>query len=81
MMPSHFNKCNLDIFTRFSRSLLSKLKHMGEDTPHDEYAPILEVMCLWGKVNDVLELVSDWLMSGLHGDHPPEAKVMDIAWV
>ena len=54
---------------------------MGEDTPHDEYAPILEVMCLWGKVNDVLELVSDWLMSGLHGDHPPEAKVMDIAWV
>ena len=58
-----------------SLGMLSRLRQMTNGTPSEMYTPLLEVMCKWGKVKDVLELISDWLQAGLCTDDTPDPKV------
>ncbi|KAL5010913.1 hypothetical protein ScPMuIL_013218 [Solemya velum] len=47
-----------------SRSCLSKLRNMTLEDKQD-YTPLLEACCKWGRSSDVLELIGDWLRSAL----------------
>ena len=58
-----------------SQSVFAKLQHITKDTPEEEYAPIVEVLCLWGMGERILRMISDWLMSGLEVD-TPRSKVL-----
>ena len=48
---------------------------MTVETSPDDYNPLLEVMCKWGKVADLLELISDWLKDALTCGEQSASKV------
>ncbi|XP_064643919.1 condensin-2 complex subunit G2-like [Lineus longissimus] len=62
LLAGHLPANNLPMF---SKSCLSKLRNMHPDQTPEEYGPMLESMCSWGKVDDVLELVAEWFSRGL----------------
>lgn len=47
-----------------SRSCLSKLRKMEENKTED-YGCFLEVMCNWGKIEDVFEMVDEWIKASM----------------
>ena len=47
---------------------MSKLRKLDVDANPDDYGVLLEAMCKWGKVDEVLEQVSDWLRSEVTGN-------------
>ncbi|XP_013379950.1 condensin-2 complex subunit G2-like [Lingula anatina] len=51
-----------------SRSCLSKIKSLEESSAEPDYGTLLESMCSWGKVKDILALVSEWIYTGLRGE-------------
>ena len=48
-----------------SRRMLSKLRGLSSDSIPNDFGTVLESMCKWGKIGDVLELISDWLADSL----------------
>ena len=48
-----------------SRGCLSKLRSMAEGSQTEDYLELLEAMCLWKMVPEVLQLLSDWLEDSL----------------
>ncbi|KAL8558635.1 hypothetical protein ACOMHN_022558 [Nucella lapillus] len=48
-----------------SRGCLSKLRSMPPACVEADYAEILEAVCLWGMVPQVMQLISDWLEDSL----------------
>ena len=48
-----------------SRRMLSRLRALSADCVPNDYGTILESMCKWGKIGDVLEMISDWLTASL----------------
>ncbi|XP_071503358.1 condensin-2 complex subunit G2-like [Diadema antillarum] len=56
----------------FSHGCLSKLKSLPPSSAADAYGPLLQCLVLWGRGNDALMLISDWLEAALkrrsHGD-------------
>ncbi|KAK3582983.1 hypothetical protein CHS0354_027108 [Potamilus streckersoni] len=44
-----------------SRSCLSKLRKLKTDCTVEEYSSVLESLCSWGRGEDILDLVIDWL--------------------
>ncbi|KAL3837005.1 hypothetical protein ACJMK2_022398, partial [Sinanodonta woodiana] len=44
-----------------SRTCLSKLRKLKTDSTVEEYSSMLESLCSWGRGEDILELVIDWL--------------------
>ena len=73
----------MEFSNSFSRSCLSKLQKMTcENTPED-YGPLLEAMCNWGKARDVCELLVEWLDAALNQGQgqpatPGTAKVVSL---
>ena len=51
-----------------SRTMLSKLRSLPDNTDEDVYGPMLEAMCRWGKAADVITLISEWLEVALSAD-------------
>ena len=45
--------------------MLSRLRALSVDCVPNDYGTILESMCKWGKIGDVLEMISDWLTVSL----------------
>ncbi|XP_041457703.1 condensin-2 complex subunit G2-like [Lytechinus variegatus] len=45
----------------FSHSCLSKLKSMDPTASPEAYSPLIQCLISWGKGNDVIRLLSDWL--------------------
>ncbi|XP_061177520.1 condensin-2 complex subunit G2-like isoform X5 [Saccostrea echinata] len=50
-----------------SRSCLSKLKKMTSDTEEAHYGCLLEAKCKWNKLEDLMELIQEWISSGFRG--------------
>lgn len=61
-----------------SRGMVSKLKAMSTDNTQQDYSAMLECMCNWGKVSDLLELIGEWLDAGLAG-HCEEDKANKVS--
>ncbi|XP_029934938.1 condensin-2 complex subunit G2 [Myripristis murdjan] len=49
----------------FSCGVLSRLRRMEPGAVPSEYSQLLDCLCRWGQVGDVLELVTDWLTEAL----------------
>lgn len=45
--------------------MLSKLRALSAECIPNDYGTMLESMCKWDKVGDVLEMISDWLAASL----------------
>ncbi|XP_066987569.1 condensin-2 complex subunit G2-like isoform X2 [Macrobrachium rosenbergii] len=46
---------------------LSRLRSLQQDQDHeDSYVTYINALCNWNRVDDVLELATDWLMEGFH---------------
>lgn len=54
----------------YSRSALSKLRGMTSDNVLEDYESLLESICKWGRVDDVLELTCDWLEAAFNSTDP-----------
>ncbi|XP_030855770.1 condensin-2 complex subunit G2 [Strongylocentrotus purpuratus] len=50
----------------FSHSCLSKLKSMDPLASSDAYSPLIQCLVSWGKGNDVIRLISDWLEAAIN---------------
>ncbi|XP_078339811.1 condensin-2 complex subunit G2-like isoform X1 [Crassostrea virginica] len=50
-----------------SRSCLSKLKKMTVETEESLYCCLLEAKCKWNKLDDLLEVIQEWISAGLRG--------------
>ena len=62
--------------------MLSKLKSITTDNCQQEnYGPMLEAMCKWGKLSDVLELITDWLESALQHGSASKDKVLKMPFI
>ncbi|KAL9966949.1 hypothetical protein ACROYT_G025098 [Oculina patagonica] len=51
----------------FSAKCLSSLHNLPASTVNTEYGPLLNCLCAWDRVNDVLGLINEWITSGLSG--------------
>ena len=56
---------NTELF--HSRSCLSKLKKMTVETEESLYGCLLEAKCKWNKLDDLLEVIQEWISAGLRG--------------
>ncbi|XP_078576354.1 condensin-2 complex subunit G2-like [Branchiostoma floridae x Branchiostoma japonicum] len=56
-----------DTIPTFSCGVVSKLKGMSWPTPALEFGPLVSCLANWGRLGDVLELVTEWLTVALHG--------------
>ncbi|KAJ7365205.1 Condensin-2 complex subunit G2 [Desmophyllum pertusum] len=52
---------------RFSAKCLSSLSTLPSSTLDTEYSPLLNCLCAWDRVTDVLELINEWITSGMSG--------------
>ena len=71
-------KVKLSFISIYSRSLLSILKSLPLDSDIGTYGAMLESMCQWNKVDDVLALINDWLHAALkvpEVENTPSGKV------
>lgn len=53
----------------FSCSVLSKLRHLNNETEEKKYSALIDCLCRWGQVGHLLELITDQLSEAL-----PEKK-------
>jgi hypothetical protein len=65
---------NVSFYHILSKSCLSKLRNMEPGQSPEDYGPMLESMCNWGKADDVLELVAEWFGRGLEMAKQEEQK-------
>ncbi|XP_064594781.1 condensin-2 complex subunit G2-like isoform X2 [Liolophura sinensis] len=63
-----------DMVPHFSRSCLSRLKDMTDECGSDDYWVLLEAMCNWGKMSELVELITEWLEDGLKIPDPCQSK-------
>lgn len=50
----------------YSHSCLSKLKSMDPTASSDAFSPLIQCLVSWGKGNDVIRLISDWLEAAIN---------------
>lgn len=50
----------------FSQKFLSLLPSMNANTPSQQYGPILNSLCSWGKAAEVLDLIKEWVAEGMN---------------
>ena len=51
----------------FSQKFLSSLSSMNASASSQQYGPVLNCMCSWGKVGQVMDLVKKWVAEGING--------------
>ncbi|XP_078666930.1 condensin-2 complex subunit G2-like isoform X1 [Branchiostoma floridae x Branchiostoma belcheri] len=57
-----------DTIPTFSCGVVSKLKGMTWPTPAVEFGPLVTCLANWGRLGDVLELVTEWLTVAMDGE-------------
>ena len=74
--PVGKSKCCLP----FSRSSLSKLKCLEAACTPDDYGVLINCICNWGRVDDVLEVIEDWLKRGFTVDDNTTAEKTNVRY-
>ncbi|XP_047204958.1 condensin-2 complex subunit G2 isoform X1 [Girardinichthys multiradiatus] len=64
----------------FSCGVLSRLRRMDSGATPAQFSQLLDCICSWGQVDDILELVSDWLSKSVpkQGDMASKSRKVQI---
>ena len=62
----------------FSAKCLSSLHTLPASTVDTEYGPLLNCLCAWDRVTEVLQLINEWITSGMSGTVKDTKTVMII---
>lgn len=63
-----------------SCGVLSRLRRMEPGAVPSEYSQLLDCLCRWGQVGDVLELVTDWLTEALPKKAVSQVLDLNRSW-
>jgi len=64
----------------FSAKCLSSLHALPASTVDTEYGPLLNCLCAWDRVTEVLQLINEWITSGMSGTVKDTKTVMIITF-
>lgn len=56
---------SIHVFILCRGHYIATLSSMNDDTSSSAYAPLLECLCSWGQVSDVVQIINDGLLTNL----------------